>query len=76
MFTEADLDLAVHRVSEAERLVAEQEQRVAELYLAGADTTLAHELLVTFRESLVIKERERDLISEELAKPHGQSGQQ
>jgi hypothetical protein len=68
MFTKADLDLAEQRVADAEQLVAEQVRRAAELYLAGADPVLAHELLETFRESLAIKERDRDLIRADLEK--------
>ena len=61
-FTQSDLELALERDSEQNALVAEQEQRIAELYLAGADTALAHGLLETFRDSLLFKERELGLI--------------
>lgn len=66
-FSPDDLERAEQHVSEAETHLLSQEQVISRLRLAGEPTELAESVLHTFEESLVIKRRDRDLISAQLA---------
>lgn len=67
-FTLSDLELAERHVARAEKHILEQEERLSNLRLKGADTTLAEELLAEFNASLKLHRGDRDLIAAELGR--------
>ena len=67
-FTLSDLETADRHVARAEKHVLEQEERLSNLRLKGADTTLAEELLTEFNASLKLHRTDRDYIAAELAR--------
>ena len=61
------LEQAERAVTEGERHLAEQEERLAELWRDGHDVTQAESLLKVFRETQAQHIAHRDLLLKELA---------
>jgi hypothetical protein len=66
-FTLDDLDMALGHISEAQRHVAAQEQRILRLKAAGVDTELAKDLLGLFYQTLTQHRCCHDLVAADLA---------